>query len=101
MMKSCWLALVLSLQLSSQARSAAQAPDLYVAPKGSDRWSGRLAEPNSNRTDGPLATVAAAQHAVRQLRQQQPDLDRPITVAIRGGTYWLAQPIAFGPEDSG
>ena len=36
---------------------AAQA-DFFVSPKGNDRWSGRLADPDEN--DGPFATVARA-----------------------------------------
>lgn len=30
---------------------------LYVAPNGNDAWSGSLPEPNTARTDGPLATL--------------------------------------------
>jgi parallel beta-helix repeat protein len=45
--------------------------------------------------------VARAQQLVRQLKAQQPARQRPITVAIRGGTYFLQQPIVFEPADSG
>ena len=79
----------------------AQEADLYLAPNGNDQWSGRLAAPNAEQTDGPLASFPAAQQVVRSMRESQPERNRPITVAIRGGTYWLDQPIAFGPEDSG
>jgi len=34
--------------------------DLYVSPSGDDRWSGKLAETDANRTDGPLATITRA-----------------------------------------
>lgn len=89
---SCWLPAV---------PCVAQEADLYVATDGNDQWSGQMRQPNADRSDGPLATFAAAQRAVRSLRQQQPDRDRPIIVAIRGGTYWLAETITFGPEDAG
>ena len=34
--------------------------DYYVATQGSDAWSGTLAEPNPDRTDGPFATLERA-----------------------------------------
>jgi hypothetical protein len=87
--------------ISGRAWSADQTADLYVSPAGNDQWSGRLAEPNAEKTDGPLATVGAAQQAVRRLKGKQPNRNRPIVVMIRGGTYRLDRPIGFGPEDSG
>ena len=45
-----------------------QAVSLYVSPDGNDRWSGRLAQPNSERTDGPLATLRGARDHIRRLR---------------------------------
>ncbi len=82
-------------------KSSSLAQDFYVSPEGNDRWSGRLAAPNAEKTDGPFASLARAQQAVRELRNQQPDRDRPIVVAIRGGRYFLSEPLRFGPEDSG
>ena len=75
--------------------------DVYLAPDGNDAWTGRLPAANAERTDGPLATFPAAQRAVRAIRQREPDRRKPIVVAVRGGTYWLAEPLVFGPEDSG
>ena len=75
--------------------------DLFVSTSGNDAWSGRLAAENAAATDGPLATISAAQRAVRRIRQAEPDRNRPIVVAIRGGTYRLAEPIAFSADDSG
>jgi hypothetical protein len=37
--------------------AAAQETDFYVATNGNDAWSGRLAEPNAEKTDGPFATL--------------------------------------------
>jgi hypothetical protein len=83
----------------SQAPAARTATaDFVVSPKGNDRWSGRLAEPNEN--DGPFATVARARQAVRALLKTQKE-PRPVRVVLRGGTYYLDQPLEFGPEDSG
>jgi hypothetical protein len=83
----------------ASAAEAARA-DFYVSPQGDDRWSGTLAEPNPQRTDGPLATPERARDAVRQLRGAQ-KLDRPVTVLLRGGTYGCPKPLVLRPEDSG
>lgn len=72
----------------------------YVALDGSDTWSGRLPEPNAARTDGPLASVPAAQQRVREWRKQN-EAAVPLRVLVRGGRYELNEPLTFGPEDSG
>jgi len=84
------------LALAGQARAA----DLFVSLQGNDAWSGRLAEPNTTKTDGPLATIEHAQQLVRRLKERG-GRTTPIVVGIRGGSYFLAAPIRFGPEDSG
>ena len=80
------------------------APDvsrvLHVAPGGNDAWSGRLSAPNAAKSDGPLATPAAARDAVRKLRAGG-TLKGGATVQLRGGTYYLAEPLVLAPEDSG
>ena len=74
----------------------------YVSPAGDDSWSGRLAEPNAARTDGPFATLARARDAIRQLKRRAGGrLTAPVTVLLRGGLYRLAEPLVLGPEDSG
>jgi hypothetical protein len=77
----------------------AVAAELYVAADGNDAWSGALAAPNAEKTDGPLATLPRARDAVRRLKKD--GLKEPVTVWIRGGTYDLAETLVFGPEDSG
>ena len=73
---------------------------LFVALEGNDAWSGRLAEANAAGTDGPLATPARARDLVRQLRAAgQPA--GPVTIQLRGGTYFLSEPLVLKPEDSG
>ncbi|HUT36444.1 MAG TPA: right-handed parallel beta-helix repeat-containing protein [Planctomycetota bacterium] len=49
--------------------------------------------------DQPFATLARARDAVRQLVAA--GLAKDVKVLLRGGTHYLPQGIAFGPEDSG
>jgi hypothetical protein len=73
--------------------------DLYLATNGYDKWSGRLARPQKDRKDGPLATFAGAVRRVRELKESG-ELDGPLTVWVRGGVYPLAETLRFTPEDS-
>ncbi len=85
--------------MGTLAASAAPRADFYVANNGSDAWSGKLAAPNRARKDGPFASPARAQEAVRAARAAHPD--RPVTVLIRGGLYPLLATLHFGGADSG
>jgi hypothetical protein len=82
--------------------SAAEAgrADFFVSPQGNDRWSGALSEPNPQQTDGPLATAEAARDAVRRLRAAG-QLDRPVRILFRGGTYRRAEPLVLDGRDGG
>ncbi|MDD8045831.1 MAG: hypothetical protein PHF14_05145, partial [Verrucomicrobiota bacterium] len=90
--------LVLFIQSPALTLSAT---DLFVATNGNDAWSGAIAEPNADGTDGPLATVATAQQRVRALLEKSGSQDLPIRVLVRGGLYELDAPLEFAPEDSG
>ncbi len=74
--------------------------DFYVAPNGQDNWSGRLAAPNASSTDGPFATLTRARNAVRSVLASGAEAN-PIRVLVRNGTYFLTEPLVFGPKDSG
>jgi hypothetical protein len=74
--------------------------ELYVALDGDDEWSGRLAEPNMDCTDGPVRSLEAAQRAVRKQRGQLSEREE-IRVWIRGGRYELEEPWRLIEEDSG
>ena len=82
------------------ARTAGAARALYVAPGGSDAWSGRLPAPAPGRKDGPFATVEAARQAVAKFHGAG-GLSDPVTVWIRGGSYSLTAPLRFTSADSG
>ena len=72
--------------------------EFYVSPDGSDDWSGTCETPASDGSDGPFASLRHARDAVRSLIQA--GLTRDVTVFVRGGTYEVASPIVYGPQDS-
>ncbi|MGC8666897.1 MAG: right-handed parallel beta-helix repeat-containing protein [Chthonomonadales bacterium] len=71
---------------------------LYVAPNGSDDWSGRLRLPNPRRTDGPLATLQGARDAIRRIRTRN-DAPQHIVVKVEAGTYSLKEPFTLNSQD--
>ncbi|MHC4241564.1 MAG: right-handed parallel beta-helix repeat-containing protein [Planctomycetota bacterium] len=93
--------------------------DFYIAPNGNDFWSGKLASPNTDQSDGPFATIERAQRAVLELKsnvyfpKEKPvekrwigsphkyGSGRDILVLIRGGYYSLEKPIHFTAADGG
>jgi parallel beta-helix repeat protein len=83
------------------AGAPGEAATIYVSTSGNDSWSGTLAVPNAERTDGPLASLAGARDAVHRLKSRAGGLTEPVHVQIRGGTYYVHQTIAFTPDDSG
>jgi len=87
---------VLTLVWCAGAR--AEGLTLYVAPNGNDAWSGKAADAKDN--DGPFATIARARDAIRQ-QKAQGGLTGPVSVRIRGGTYFLSETLTFTPEDAG
>lgn len=74
------------------ARGLSEAATIFwVAPWGKDGNPGTEA--------APFATPHRAQQAVRAALATR--RDQPVHVILRGGTYWLTEPLLFGPEDSG
>jgi hypothetical protein len=77
---------------------ALPAEEWFVAPDGNDQWSGQHRTTNAAKNDGPFATLARAQQAVRAARDSATG---PRIVTVRGSRYELTAPLVFGPEDSG
>lgn len=86
-------------RVPNRAVATLPSADFFVSPSGNDRWSGQLAEANAAKTDGPFATLARARDAVREMKKGS--ADRPVTVILRGGTYFLSETVVFRAEDSG
>jgi len=93
---ACLFSIIGACAVSAAADSGAT---LHVSPKGKDAWSGRLKTPNAEATDGPLASLAGAQAAVRRLRRAGPQ--GPVTVEFADGVYPIAETLVFTHEDSG
>ncbi len=73
--------------------SAPAEPAFYVAANGKDSWSGTLAAPNADGTDGPFATLERARDAMRSS-----DID---TTYLREGTYRLTKTLELTALDNG
>ncbi len=102
MMRISIPALALLAVVSSPAAAAeAGGATYYVATGGNDQWSGTLAEPNADKSDGPLATLEAARDAIRQRKRAGGLPAGGVTVAVRGGTYSIAKPLELASQDSG
>ncbi|MCP4640687.1 MAG: right-handed parallel beta-helix repeat-containing protein [bacterium] len=94
-----YAAILLVAALACAGAQAQGATNLYVATNGNNAWSGALPAPNADGSDGPFATIHGARDAIRQLKVG--GATGPVVVSIRGGDYRIAEPIVFGPEDSG
>ena len=82
------LATALLIFVSCCTTMTASAADFFVSPKGNDANTGTKAE--------PFATLDRARDAIRAK-----DVREPVTVWLRGGTYYLEKPFELGSEDSG
>ena len=78
--------------------AAPTAVTLYIAPNGSDSWSGTLPSPNATGTDGPLATFDRARAMVQSISKT--GLTQ-VAVQFRGGTYFLPATEMLTAADSG
>ena len=72
---------------------APQGAAFYVAKNGNDSWSGRLAAPNADGTDGPFASLERAQAAMRAGTVK--------TTYVREGSYNPTNTLTLGAQDSG
>lgn len=73
----------------------------FVSLNGNDQWSGLLANPNDNGSDGPFASLTRARDAVRKIRLMDNRTDGRSVVWVRGGVYRYKDPFLLTAEDSG
>ena len=83
------------------ATASSREKTFYVSPAGNDRWSGLKAEPASDRSDGPFATLERAREAVRSLKQTGGLPEGGVTVRLRGGSYQRSSAFSLTAEDGG
>lgn len=74
---------------------------LFISPVGNDAWSGKLAAPNAERTDGPFATLEAARDAIRRLKKQSGSPTGGVVVELAAGTYQRSRAFELSSDDSG
>ncbi len=94
--------LLSSFEKYYRAATKSQEIGIYVATNGNDNWSGKLAKPNSSRTDGPLATLSRAREVVRKIeKNRETSRATSIDIFIREGIYYLPETLIFTSLDSG
>ena len=81
-----WLPIILLATLCHAAPTA----DLVISPTGADTADGSA--------DRPLRTP---QRARDLLRPKLAAANRDLAILLRGGTYYLDEPLTLGPDDSG
>jgi parallel beta-helix repeat protein len=90
---------ILALSLLTQHAAAAEPLTIYVAKTGNDACTGMLAEPNADKSDGPLASLTRARNLLRE-RKAAEGLGGGARVIVRGGIYSQDETFKLGPEDS-
>src|SRR5579872_1050780 len=81
---------ILGSSLGEAGSGPGKGREFYVATAGNDSSPGTI-----NR---PFATLARAKLAAREVVRQAA---LPVSISVRGGTYYLDETLTFGPEDSG
>lgn len=71
----------------------------YVSTEGNDGWDGSLPEPNSDKNNGPFATIQRARDVIRE--RISGGMTSDIVVMIRAGKYYQDSSIVFDERDSG
>ncbi|TWU64711.1 PDZ domain-containing protein [Crateriforma conspicua] len=87
LIRTAWLVTILLISVSFDA-GWTNATDIYVSPGGNDS--------NTGDASSPVATLRRAQELVRTEAGHE-----NVTVHVADGTYYLAETLVFGPEDSG
>ncbi len=87
--------------VSSELREKESKAVFYLSQDGNRGWSGRLPEPNQERTDGPLASFEQVRHAIRELKRTGTFPPGGVTVEMREGIYPIERTLELTEADSG
>ncbi len=79
-------------KLNHPYRPSWPSTDIYVSPRGGEKYSGLLPEKNGHDSDGPLPSLATA---FARLLDSPPVA--PVTIWLDEGTYFLKEPLVIGP----
>jgi len=90
-----------AFMLIAVSARVASALALYVSLSGNDSWSGTLAAPNNQNSDGPLQTFEKARDVMRQYRTQNGYHYEGMIVNVRGGVYPVSATFSLKALDSG
>jgi len=86
---------------SNSIMPAGSGLNLYVSSDGNDAWSGRIANADRNKSDGPFKTLQRARDEIRRLKQAGKISGKTVTVNIRTGNYLLARTFELSSKDTG
>ncbi len=95
------VALVMAVLSAFSAVAKAETVTLYVATNGNDAWSGTLAEPAADKSDGPVRALEQARDNLRRLRASGELAAQSAVVVVRGGVYSIAHTFSLDGRDSG
>jgi hypothetical protein len=88
-----WDFFAFELDISPGGAPAPEGAAFYVAPDGDDSAPGTEA--------APLASLAGAQHKIRELKEAEGLPEGGVAVYFRGGRYPMSYTVTFDEEDSG
>ena len=91
---------VLAAAMLAPHLTSTQAAELYVAPDGNDAWSGTLAAPNADKSDGPVASLTGARGVLRKLRAAK-SAAGAVRIVVAAGRYSMTEPLTLQPQDGG
>ena len=72
--------------------------ELHVAKNGNDSWSGILANPNQDNTNGPFATLERARQFIREHKKKNKGFD--YIIYVHGGLYRIKRTFVLNILDS-
>ena len=74
---------------------------MFVSPAGNDNWTGKLNQPNENKSDGPFASLEGARTAIRNLKESKKLPKGNIIVEIQEGIYEVPRTFELDSADGG
>ena len=80
--------------------NTALAINIYLAPNGSDTFTGMTPQVNPDSKDGPVKTLTRARNIIRELLEKG-NTNGPFKVIVANGFYYMDSPLKFTPIDSG